>query len=258
MAKVEFYISGFAMMYMPLFHPWNMVILMYVFGLFVSIRAVIEGENTYNSRIIFLLTILGVGVFSYYQGRSHDHVLPAVAYPATLLAVIFADQLLTKWRAGKLLLPDKICVLVIMFFFVIALSVLLYSGKSLLIFKHVQQGFRSLITSDSIAALKVNIDFIKENTVFGEKVFIICEPNLDGIYYGNTGTRNAAQTPGSSELLLLEDVEKEARFLNHPNEYKLFIDFAYVPPEMIGILKDNYTVIGKSLNGMQYLRWKKS
>ncbi|MDD5581056.1 MAG: hypothetical protein PHY16_17525 [Methylobacter sp.] len=250
-----FYISGFGMMSMPLFHIWNIIILMYIVGLFISIRAVLEKENTYQDRMIFLLSILGVGIFSYYQGRSHDVVLTIVAYPAILLWAIFADRLLLNWKAGRLLYPGKIYLLVIMSIFIVALSVLLFSGKSLLIIKQARRGFDSFTTRYPITALKENIDFIRSNTVFGEKAFIICEPHFDGIYYGNTGLRNPANIPGSTELLLANDFEKEILFLSKHNEFKLFVDFAFAPQELIRVINENYTIIGKSQSGMHYLRW---
>ncbi len=251
-----FYATGFNMLPMPLFHAWNILAIIYIVGMFISIRAVIEGENTYHSRMIFLLSILGIGLFSYYQGRSHDHVLTMVGYPATLLAAIFADRFILQWKTKGLGGPGKIYLLVIMTIFLFGLSALGYFENSGLTFAQAQRGVKSLFSSKYKAELKANVDFVRLHTVYGEKVFIIYEFNWDGIFYANTGTRNAANVPGSSELLLAEDVDKKILFLKGNTSKKVFVDFNHASPEITLILRKYYKTIGVSPNGLEYLQWQ--
>lgn len=255
-----FYGAGFFMMPMPLFHTWNIVILIYVVGLFVSIRSVIEKENSVHARMIFLLSILGIGLFSYYQGRSHDFVLPAVSYPATLLAAIFADRLLIEWRnTGFLIFPQKLLLVITTSVFLVALFFIMSPRSLDSLYKEARKGFYSLSpdyhsesvikTDESLIAVMANIDFIKHNSVAGEKIFIGCKPYLEGIYYGYTGTRNAANVPGSEEMILEKDYENKIKFIMENRTYKIFI-YSGMGSE---IFKMYYKVVAESADGMQLL-----
>jgi hypothetical protein len=97
---------GFFLLPMPSIHPWNMVVLFYVIGLFISISHLIDvsshqgtihrNEKDPVTKLIFALSILGVGLFVYYVGRSHNYNLIWVSWPMLILATIFTDQLFTQ------------------------------------------------------------------------------------------------------------------------------------------------------------------
>jgi hypothetical protein len=104
-----FYQDGYYMMPMPLVHPWNIVILIYMLGLFFSIRYFCQrsawvvntdqpaqaGEGGFYA-LILALSVLGAGLFSYYQGRSHDYNLINPSWPALILLILFADVILNR------------------------------------------------------------------------------------------------------------------------------------------------------------------
>ena len=88
-----FYGVGFFMLPMELPHSWAMVALLYFAGLAWAFQAFRNGQDELRPKLVFALSILGIGCFSYFQGRSHDWVLLAVSWPATLLAIISIDEL---------------------------------------------------------------------------------------------------------------------------------------------------------------------
>lgn len=92
--------NGFYMLPMELPHSWALVGLLYFAGLARAFQALLSGEDELRPRIVFALSVLGAGLFSYFQGRSHDWVLLAASWPATLLAVIFVDELQVR-RSGR-------------------------------------------------------------------------------------------------------------------------------------------------------------
>lgn len=57
-----FYSSGFAMLPMRLIHPWNIVILIYFIGIAHSAKYLIVRNNSIRTKMIFFLSLLGVGV----------------------------------------------------------------------------------------------------------------------------------------------------------------------------------------------------
>lgn len=101
-----YYSYGFYMLPMPLLHPWNMVVLFYLIGLLIGIGHLVDSSGLLKTsptkqdqaivQLVFALSILGVGLFSYYVGRSHDLSLIVPAWPIFVLMVIFSDQLLQQ------------------------------------------------------------------------------------------------------------------------------------------------------------------
>jgi len=94
-----FYLSGFNMLPMPLLHPWNLAALAYLLGLAYSFSALFRSrKDASEPALVFFLSVLGIGVFSYYQGRSHPSVFPAVTAPAWILFGLFVDRHLHLFR----------------------------------------------------------------------------------------------------------------------------------------------------------------
>ncbi len=75
---------------------WNMVILIYIAGLSYGIKVLFDRNTDRTIKSIVFLSILGLGIFSYFQSRSYDGNLFAVCYPAILILTIFMDKLLRQ------------------------------------------------------------------------------------------------------------------------------------------------------------------
>ncbi len=89
-----FYMSGFCMLPIPrVLHPWMALAGVYISALAISFPAVLSfGIRTSSKLILALyLSILGIGLFSYYQGRSHDMNLASVSWPAFLCCFLACD-----------------------------------------------------------------------------------------------------------------------------------------------------------------------
>ena len=94
-----FYSSGFYMLKMSLLHPWLIVISIYGLGIVISvsyIKDIIDKEKRYDVikiAMYFMMAVVGVGAFLYYQGRSHNYVFVAIVWPAILLIALLLDDL---------------------------------------------------------------------------------------------------------------------------------------------------------------------
>ena len=97
-----FYISGFGMLPMPFQGTWVAVILVYLAGLAYAAHAVATRQRDVRANMVFLLSILGVGLFTYYQGRSHPLVLVLAWWPCFPLLALFLDDLVFRWREHSL------------------------------------------------------------------------------------------------------------------------------------------------------------
>jgi hypothetical protein len=102
--QAVFYIAGFSMLPMPLSpHLWQVIVGIYLAGLIFGLSAAIRARRlAAEGGTILHLSVLGVGLFSYYQGRSHDYNLVHVCWPAVCLIFLFADRLLAAARTGIL------------------------------------------------------------------------------------------------------------------------------------------------------------
>ena len=234
-----FYIYGFYMLPMKLFEPWNLVILTYMIGLSYSVMALIKREGTVRVKMIFLLSILGIGLFSYFQGRSHINVLTVVWYPALILLVIFTEDILKSSRR----LPCKTTYLII--------------GAYLLFI--CSSGFAALLTNsneinktftnyqkDSGTMIK-SINFVKEQVRNHEEIIILS--HFSSVYYLESQTTCPINIPGFTELLLREDYEKIESYLKSNSGNKIFIDKSMINEEFMKRLNVFYKEDGISSDG---------
>lgn len=97
-----FYASGFYMIRMPLIHQWIILISIYSIGLAKSLKNILfirKSELEYpkiRTKMYFVLSILGIGLFSYYQGRSHNFVFTSITWPGMILFVLYVDECISK------------------------------------------------------------------------------------------------------------------------------------------------------------------
>lgn len=105
-----FYAHGFAMLPMPWPGTWMLVIAVYLAGLTYAALAHAQGWRGTRGRASFLISVLGLMLFSYYQGRSHRAVLILAWWPAFPLLALLLDEAinrlegLRRWRTLPLAL----------------------------------------------------------------------------------------------------------------------------------------------------------
>jgi len=248
-----FYISGFYMIPMGLFHPWNAIIIIYICGLLYATNSIIKKDNSYIAKVIFLLSILGFGLFSYYQGRSHDDILPLVSYPAILLLTIFTDIFLLNLKKLGFRLYHNL-IFVIMLVFILSISICSIGYHFNQYYKFSERGFSALNDSQT-TIISENIDFIKNSAEPGEKIFILANYN-DGIYYGESHTLSALNIPGLAEILYIKDYDKQKFFLMNNTDIKVFVELPNHDPQFNEILNQNYSIYSLSSSHQMALLYR--
>jgi len=250
----QFYVMyGFEMLPLPQVHVWIAVFIVYLCGLVYSIKSLINGENQERGKIIWLLSILGIGLFTYYLGRSHDQVLLTPAYIAVILITIYADISFTEWvRWGNKLGHHAITTIFLLlilsasFFNLIGHSgqIITFAGNGLSALNDTQQ-------SDTT----INIDFIKTHTAYGEKIYIYAN-NYDGLYYGESHTVSALDIPGHTDQFFIRDHDKITKFLIENKNTKIFLarsnNEAIAEPDRVpnfnDIISQRYNIVDLSPN----------
>ncbi len=199
-------------------HPWMLVALIYVVGLAYSAWHFIEKRYTYKSCMVFLITVIGIACFSYYQGRSHNWNLLAVCPYAFILLAIFADELLTIIKKHKIFyIPFSFIV------FILGFSVFqtLYNYKPITDLVNEEQNKAEFLAENQ--DILRNGGFIKENTTERERVLILTKAFYQGLYYNLSKTASAVN-PGLSDLFLKEDNDRIVNWIKNNQQSKIFLD----------------------------------
>jgi len=98
-----FYASGYFMLPMTVVQMWNIPALCYIAGF---IYGAIYLKKSPDAPIVLFLSVLGCGIFVWFQGRSYDLNIVTVSYPAFLITAILLSKALTRARQ-YLALPGR-------------------------------------------------------------------------------------------------------------------------------------------------------
>ena len=82
-----YYAAGYFMLPMKRCELWQPIIFLYLVVVAGGVRRALQGTADAGTRWNLFIALYGLGVFSYYQGRSEVTCLAAVLYPAMILAV---------------------------------------------------------------------------------------------------------------------------------------------------------------------------
>lgn len=225
-----FYGLGFGMLPMPThLFPWMSVLSIYLMGLIVAVQLWVFNSRSKTAALLLYLALLGLGLFVYYQGRSHPLNLISVSWPALTLLVILSDRVV---RAVKANLLSKVHLV----YPAAGLSVLLVFSTVLLIaiprmFAESADAFVSRNKYDD-ALVRSELDFIRQHSKAGDACAILSL--RQGSYYAATGLVSPMSGPGYVEMLLQSDRES---FLDQLKRRKMSCLF-------IGLGKDSALDLG--------------
>jgi hypothetical protein len=236
----------------PFPHVWNIIILIYLVGLYYSVIALVKQKSSFGQEkdsMIFLFSIGGFGLFLYYTGRSHDYTLFGPAFVAICLLIMYADLFFSNFKKYNQKSDFVFLVLICFFIFCAPIDVVYYANDYVRYFQRLSTDFLS------VSPTMKNAMFIKSNTLPQERVLILAA-NQDGFYYGLSGTKSVLDISSGTDIFLKKEVSSIENFLINNKDYKIFIDA--IPPyfqseEMRSILDNNYYVFASSSDGMKLL-----
>jgi hypothetical protein len=200
---------------------WAFILSIYIIGCAVALCAYARGKSNGLTPVILMTSLLGIGIYSYFMGRSAESNLVAVAYPAVLLAGILCAEVevLTQApaklppSAGYFLLPCKIALFWWGFLLIAALPDLLtISGD-------VVRNWRN----EELTPLRANAAFVTQRVRPHEGgVFFLS--NQSGIYYYLSDTVRAVKIPGMIELMQARDMDRLVDAIRARRINKLFVE----------------------------------
>lgn len=251
--QITFYKLGFTMMPMPTYpSAWMTVIAVYVMGLIVGIVGVVRGRQSWTLDNILFLSMLGVGLFIYYQGRSHILNLITVCWPAILVGAMLADRVLRMVRARQaersmLVLPAAALGILAFCAVPFVWSVPKLLGSAITLFEDRHQAISPIVQDE--------IQFIRSHSTPGESCAILSA--RQGIYYAETKLVSPLRGPGYVETVLQRDLDSVLNQLSSRHLKCVFFGLGssaqYLGPT-IGEALQGYKVVATSRSGtLQYL-----
>jgi hypothetical protein len=248
----KMFAAGYFMIPMPPpLHIWASIIVVYLIGLTLSIRALVLNRITYRDKLITAISILGLGLFTYYTGRSHDYSLFGPSFPALVLVAIFGDMLFARIQKVRQPMLGDGLLFAFVFLILIAAPVSLVQNVP----KYVTEARAGAarITTKAETSHSQNIAFIRENTVAGEATLILAQ-NADGLYYGESQTKAAVDLPSTTDLFMLKEVAVIVEFLSENESTPVFTVGSRswldkLDPQINSLIDDKYTAGKTNENG---------
>jgi len=179
---------------LPLFNAWNLIFLVYLYGIYIGFHSILFGKKDAIDRIVFFVAIFGVGISTYYLNRSHDSNLFATLYPSFILLAIFLSKLLNKNnRAHLFQIKNLSIVMMISFIFVLTLFQTIQPNKIInILSKRIPDIINSKLSNQIISD---GISLVNFNAQPNDQVAIISE--YDGIIHLETKTSAPFSSPGT-------------------------------------------------------------
>jgi len=240
--------TGFSSMPLPIFHAWNLVFLVYLYGIYISLSSILTNKKNVLDSAAFFVAIFGLGISSYYINRSHDFNLITVSFPCFILIAIYLNKLLeTSGKANLFRIKNFLSVSVISFVLVTIFVQMLQPTRLInIVAERTQQVFTNNLNNKFMTN---GIEIIKSNTMLNEKIFILFADQTVGwvggpesILYLETKTSSPILIPSSDELILKSDWNILNESLTNNKIHKVFIDFTGQKKEhpLMKIIHNNY------------------
>jgi hypothetical protein len=209
-----FYGAGFMMLPMPLpFHPWQIVLVAYAAAAVAALSAWRRHNNHHIYDVLFCTALMGLGLFIYYQGRSHIFCLMMVLWPALIVGSILTDLILRALRNRSTSPISGILALPFLSFVSLGSWTLAFSAPELITsgidkFEHFQEP-RNPVVANELAFL--------QSTFKGRDCLILAK--RQAIYHAELKNASPLPGPGMIETLLQSDLDAlMAGALNKPIE----------------------------------------
>ncbi len=197
-----FYLMGYYMIPMPLkLNPWQIVVAVNILGLLTGLRAYWFNRVTRYDQFCMFLAIMGIGLFTYYQGRSHDLTLPAVIWAPLILLCSFCDRILRCYHVG--MLSWKPTLLIFPVIVLLTLSVATPIMRYDRIATGMKNTWNGIVNIGNLNPTEERVRFIlgcagsrQEVNIYGEN---------QGIYYAETGLKAGIPNFNRIYLVLIKD-----------------------------------------------------
>lgn len=222
---------GFGLLPMDAVHPWNVAALILITGFMYAIAQLHRKAVTPKATIILLLSLIGVGYFFYFQGRSHSSHLSSSMGFCLLLLTILGDELWTIVKRNNDLLFSA---LFTVFLFLVSFSFieLLYNSDKIIAMVYQEDDKNHYAAeTDNIEAGRRLIETTSKER---EKILVLAQRKNQPLFLDGS-KRLHAFNPGYLDLFFksdvprLEDMIVDSNYNIYLESSNIFFSFMYRP-----------------------------
>lgn len=237
---------GFFMLPMPLFHPWMLLVLIHILCLVYAINRLFKKDITPKSAAIFLLAILGCGLFAYYQGRSHNWPFVTSLLPGLIELTLLTDELWLAFKRTNNFILTPFLYLCFACLFLSIISIGAASSDINKLANHVVgKEQKAAYNKEKIYISRVN-NFIDSCNISTDRVILLCSNKYQGLFMQDKRMRSAVN-PGILDLFYRSDAERYVTTLAD-SAYDVFLGYNFYYPYLSEIrtaLVSEYQVVDK-------------
>lgn len=168
----------------------------YFIGICIAQYFILNGSLNRSHDFILYISTIGLGAFTYYQGRSHELNLTSVAYPFFILLGVFLDLIIadrTKMRRYLL------CAVALPGILLIGIS----AASLTLRVDRLYEGARNWFAAKPDSALAEDLNFVRQS-VKGHPSCLILTP-MQGYFHLGAGIKSPYNGPSWIEMILEKD-----------------------------------------------------
>ena len=224
---------GFFMLPMSLFHPWMLLVLVYMLGLLYSIRQLFKKDITPKAAAVFVISILGCGLFAYFQGRSHNWNFTVSLLPGVIVLTLLADELWALFKRSNNYILAPLYYLCLTCLLVSVISIGAASSELSKMANHVaDKDVKAAYTKEKKYINEVN-QFIGSCDITTDKVILLCSNKYQGLVLQDKRMCSAVN-PGILDLFYKSDAERYVTTIND-SAYDVFLGNNFYYPLLTDI-----------------------
>ena len=172
---------GLVLVPMRVFGEQLMILIPYCISIFISIIILFNKGKEQRITYYFFFSILGLGIFPYYLGRSVGFNLYSIFYPFIILCGLFFYDFIKMHSLRKYISANITFMISTLFIFMpIALSS--FSPRSYLYMKHIARGYDFINNYDKTKLNAPYYNFVNQNTQENEPVLVYMRWNTHEMY----------------------------------------------------------------------------
>ena len=205
---------------LPLFNAWNLIFLVYIYGIYIGLNSLLIGKKDTLDKVTFFVAIFGIGIANYYMNRSHDSNLIQVLYPSFILMAIFLTKILDKNKRSSLFTIKNFSIAITISFVMAAILVQSVQPKKLIntLNNRLPDIINNKLTDQSLSN---GIALVNFNASSNDQIVIISDQ--DSIIYLETKTSSPFSSPSSTENITQDDWDMLLNSLINNSSHKVFI-----------------------------------
>ena len=246
-----FYMLGYGAIPLPLSpHPWMAVVAIYVMGILGYMHFAHKQSADNFWKLMLYLSVMGLGLFAYYQHRSHDAVFLAAFWPALFMGYVCSERFLgyimktrlpTSWLL--MIVPSFILGAVFSGFFIYKVPTMLGQAKY----------NWAMAFSNKKTPIIENIVFMRAKLPAQDRDSVELITWLQAIYFSELGIPSVVKGPGTGGAMPGEDQAALIVRLRAAKPRIIFLQKGFMPLVEEAV-KNDYKVIDENKNQMKVLQ----